>query len=176
MMSVLARLDRFVHLTRLDILTPYGARRQRNLRWLPLIVLAALPASYASLVLSSRGRLTTDWNETIWLTFSAGTLFWLCFAAANLMRLFGPRILPEAGPLDERERMLRMRAGGISYFTVTILAIGGCFYLGFASAWGAWMPGNSQEWIYLGLLLEAYALLLPVLVASWLQPPLDEQD
>ena len=169
-MTLLATLDRFVHVTRLDVLTPYHERRPRNLRWLPLPVLLALPASYAILILGLRGSLSPDWRETMWLTFAAGVVFWLAFAAANLMRLFGPRIVPEAGKLDEREHMLKAHAGSISYFAVTMFAIGGCFYFALAPLLGGWVPRSSQEWVYLGLLLEAYALLLPVLVASWLQP------
>jgi hypothetical protein len=175
-MGILTALDRFVHVTRLDVLTPYGRRRHGNLRWLPLPVLLALPASYALLVLTVRGSLSSDWRDTMWLAFAAGAVFWLSFGAANLMRLFGPRITREAGALDERERMLRARAGSISYFAMTVVAVGGCFYFGLASGPGAWRPASGTEWIYLGLLLEAYAFLLPVLVASWLQPAPDAED
>ena len=53
-MGLLARLDRFVHWTRLDSLTPYGDRQPRNLRWLPLAGLAATAAGYASYVIGAR--------------------------------------------------------------------------------------------------------------------------
>lgn len=175
-MDILAKLDRAVHAARLDILTPYGRRRQRNLRWLPLPVLLALPTSYAILALSMGGALSADWRETLWLSFAAGAVFWLSFGAANLMRLFGPRIVPEAGELDERERTLKVRAGSAAYFFLVVLMIGGCFYFALAPRFGGWMPESSQEWIYLGLLLEAYALLLPIWLASWLQPAPDDED
>ena len=45
-MNLLAALDRAVHATRLDIFTPYGARKSRNLRWLPMLVLLGLPLGY----------------------------------------------------------------------------------------------------------------------------------
>ncbi len=84
--------------------------------------------------------------------------------------------LDEAGPLDERERILKARAGSISYLATTALAIGGCLYFGFAPLFDGRVPATSQEWIHLAFLLEAYALLLPVLVASWLQPAPEEED
>ena len=46
-MGLLARLDRFVHWTRLDIFTAYAGRRPRNLRWLR----AAVPADTRSSIL-----------------------------------------------------------------------------------------------------------------------------
>lgn len=174
---MLGRLDHLVHAARLDILTPYGRREPRNLRWLPLLVLAALPLSYMLMLLPVHaGSLARDWRDAMWLTFAGGVLFWLAFGAANLMRLFGPRVTWEAGSLDERELMLKARAGNISGFLITVLAIGGCFYGGFASVFGTWMPGTVIEWVYLGLLIEAYALLLPILIASWLQPKPDEGE
>jgi hypothetical protein len=38
------------------------------------------------------------------------------------------------------------------------------------------MPRGTHEWVYLGLATQGYAFALPVLVASWLQPPPDEEE
>jgi hypothetical protein len=54
-MTVLDRLDRFVHLTRLDVLTPHGERRRRSFRWFPLAALAAILVGYVLVAASSRG-------------------------------------------------------------------------------------------------------------------------
>ncbi len=176
-MDLLERMDRFVHVTRLDALTPYRERRRRNLRWLPLSVLIAIPISYIAMLLPFHGfGLEGDWRSDMWLSFAAGAVFWLAFGAAHLMRLFGPPIVHEAGQLDEREEMLRARARSASGFAVTVFAVGACFYGGFASAFGTWMPRNIMEWVYLGLAVEAYALILPVWVASWLQPEPEAEE
>lgn len=103
-------------------------------------------------------------------------LFWAAFAAANLVRFFGPRIAPERGPLDEREQMLKAKAGSLSGFALTILAVAGCFYFAFATRAGSWLPTTFFEWLHLGLAIETAALALPVLVASWLQPAPDAED
>ena len=44
------------------------------------------------------------------------------------------------------------------------------------SSRGFWMPASALEWVYLGLIIEAYALTLPVMVASWLQAAPDEDE
>ena len=165
-----ARLDRMVHKAGLDVLTPYGARRRRNLRWLPLTILAALPAGAGLLVASLHGV------ASLALGYAGAGLFWLAFAAAQLVRLFGPRVGWEGAPLDERELILKARAGSIAGAIIAALVAFGCFYGAYAAVFGAWMPASALEWVCLGLIVEAYALTLPVLVASWLQPPPDEEE
>jgi hypothetical protein len=174
-MSLLAALDRFVHATRLDILTPYAGREPRNLRWAPLLALLAAVAGYGLLVIYAF-RPGVDWQATLWRGFAAGALFWVGFGAANLVRLFGPRIAAEQGRLDEREHMLKARAGSVSGHALSLIAILGCFYCAFAPAAGLWRPESSVEWVYSGLLLEAFAFALPVLVASWMQPRLEPDE
>jgi hypothetical protein len=169
------RLDRMVHKAGLDVLTPYGAPRRRNLRWLPLVILLALPAGYG-LLLFSLHRIETAGMRAFWLGLAGSALFFLAFGAAQLIRLFGPRVGWEGGALDERELILKARAGSIAGSIVAALCALGCFYGGYAAVFGAWMPASAVEWVYLGLIIEAYALTLPVLVASWLQPPPDEEE
>ena len=168
---MLAALDRFVHRTGLDLMTPYGQRRSRNLRWLPLAAIAAVVGGYVLLVAPL--RLTGGWR----LSFAGALLFFFGFMAANLIRLFGPRLVPIDGkPLDERELLLKLRAGSVSGAMLTGLAILFCFYGGYASVFGWWMPTATIEWVYLGLALEAFAFALPVLAASWMQPSPDDED
>jgi hypothetical protein len=174
-MTIPEALDRAVHAARLDFMTPHGAPRRRNLRWLPLLILLVMPASYALLVAAADGR-TGPWQQTMWLSFAGSLLFFFAFAAAQLVRLFGPRVGWEGGALDERELMLKARAGSVSGAIIATLAALACFYGGFAAVFGTWMPATVLEWVYLGLMIEAWALALPVLVASWLQPKLDEEE
>jgi hypothetical protein len=168
------KLDRMVHNARLDVLTPYGAPPRRNLRWLPLLILIALPASYLLQVWILRGA--GGPVGRLWIAYAGASLFWLAFAGAQLIRLFGPRVGWEGGPLDERELILKARAGSIAGSILAALCTLGCFYGGYAAVFGAWMPATALEWVYLGLIIEAYALTLPVLVASWLQPPPDDGE
>ena len=171
-MDIPAALDRFVHRARLDVLTPFAVRRSRNLRWLPLLVIIALPAGYALQMGVARGQ----WAS--WQAGFAGTLIFVAgLVAASLLRLFGPRIVPETGQrLDERELLLRARAGHISGAIITLLAALGCFYAASAEVFGTWVPASAIEWVFLGLGVQGYALVLPVLVASWLQPAPDGEE
>jgi hypothetical protein len=171
-MTLLASLDRFVHRTGLDLLTPYRRHRPRNLRFLPLAVLVAIVLGYILMVAPPNTGFG-NWR----LPFAGALLFFFGFLAANLMRLFGPRIVPVDGSaLDERELVLRARAGNISGLIITVLAIIGCFYGGYASVFHLWMPRATIEWVYLGLAIHGFAFALPVLVASWLQPSPDPED
>ena len=172
-MTIPERLDWLVHKTRLDILTPHGAPRRRNLRWLPLLILAVMPIAYGVMIATlSDFRRSGDFA----MPAIAIILFALAFGAALLIRVFGPRVGFESGALDERERMLKARASSIAGTVIAALCALGCFYGGYAAVFGAWMPRTALEWVYLGLMIEAYALALPVWVASWLQPPPDEED
>ena len=171
-MGLLATLDRFVHATRLDIMTPYADRRPRNMRWLPLAVLVAMAAGYVLQIGAIRGA---GWS---WQTgFAGSVLFVLAVIAANLIRLFGPRAAADrSGPLDERELVLNARAGSLSGAILTVMAVLACFYAAFAVTFGTWLPATAIEWVFLGLGVQASAQVLPVLTASWLQPPLDDDE
>jgi hypothetical protein len=170
-MNIPASLDRFVRATRLDFGSLPVARRSRNFRWLPLLSLVALAIGYAMLVAASRGVLR-------WEAGLIGiTIFFLAFAGAGLLRAFGPRLTPGIDqPLDEREMMVRAQAGNISGAILAVLVALGCFYGGYAAVYGTWMPAHAIEWVFLGLGVIAYALILPVLVGSWLQSPPDEEE
>ena len=170
-MTLLSAMDRFVHVTRLDLLAPQGRPRPRNLRWLPLLALATMAAGYAVAVAEFR-----QGSAHLQLGFGGIILFLLGYLAALLVRLFGPRLADAERGLDERELLLRARAGNISFWIVTVLAMGGCFYGGYAAIFGSWMPRAAIEWVYLGLGFQACAMALPVWVASWLQPKPDPED
>jgi hypothetical protein len=172
-MTLLATLDRFVHRTGLDVLTPHADRQPRILRWLPLPFLAGIPAGYA---LFAAG-LEREGRDGLLFSFAGALLFFGCFVVANLIRFFGPRLWVEQGvPLDERERAIRARAGSLSGAVLVWAVIAACFYAGYASAFGGWIPRQPVEWAYLGLGLQAWWLLLPVLIASWLQPRPPAED
>jgi hypothetical protein len=169
--DMLAAMDRFVHAARLDLFAPEGRPRPRNLRWLPLLALAAMVAGYAVMVAEFHPG-----GHSLQLGFGGVILFILGYFCACLVRLFGPRLADAARPLDEREQLVRARAGNISFFIITVLAMLGCFYGGYAAVFGTWMPRAAIEWVYLGLFFQAAAMALPVWVASWLQPKPDPED
>ena len=170
-MTMLERLDRIVHTARLDILTPHAQRRPRNLRWWPLLVIAALVVGYALMAASMHGRLSLRAGV------AGGFLFFVAYAVSLLIRLFGPRLVPEgATGLDEREQMIKARAGSLSGTILCVAAIQFCFWAAYASLFGGWMPKATLEWVYLGLGLQGAAFTLPVLIASWLQPALNDDE
>jgi hypothetical protein len=107
----------------------------------------------------------------------AGTLlFFGAFVASILIAFFGPRVAMAAPGLDEREQMIRSRAAGLSGHIVAILVATGCFYCAVAASLGLWRPAEIVEWVNLGFLVLAYARLLPILIASWLQSDPDPLD
>jgi hypothetical protein len=170
-MSLLTAMDRFVHATGLGLFAPEGRPRPRNLRWLPLLPLAAMAAGYGVMVTEFRPG-----GHSLQLGFAGIILFLFGYLGVYLVRLFGPRLADMALKLDEREREIRAQAGNISFFIVTVLAMLGCFYGGYAAIFGTWMPRAAIEWVYLGLGFQAAAMALPVWVASWLQPKPDPED
>lgn len=174
-MTIPERLDRLVHVARLDVLTRYGGPRRRNLRWLPLLVLVALPVNYGVLVAVANGALGSP-GRMLFNVIAASLLFFAVFLAAQVVRLLGPKVGWDGAPFDERELFLKARAGSISGLVIAILVIAGCFYGAAAAAFRLWMPRTILEWVYLGLVIQAWMLALPVLVASWLQPAPDRDE
>ncbi len=168
-MTLLERMDQFVHVTRLDRLA-FLEPRPRLLRWLPLLAFAAMIGGYA-LVVQAEGHISRG-LLTGFLIFFGGIL------AANFLRMFGPRLTPSTRhALDERERMVKAQAGAVSGAIFATLAIAGCFYMAVADPLGWWRPRVPLDWIYLGWGLQGGFMLLPTLVASWLQsPPADEAE
>jgi len=161
-MSLLQRMDRLVYATRLDRVV-FRTVQPRALRWTPLLVLVALITGY---VLMTK---TVDRPDR---TFFVGLLLFYgaCLAAAFL-RIFGPRFVP--GPhhrLDERETMVKMRAYALSGILLTGLAMLGCFYFAGADVIGLWRPHAPNDWIALGFGIQAVAILLPTMMASWAEP------
>jgi hypothetical protein len=176
-MTLPERLDRMVHASRLDFMTPFGAPRPRNLRWLPALILIALPAGYTLLIWALHHAVpggSPGWPGAVAV---AGLLLYaIALVAAAFVPLFGPRVGSGAQGLDERELMLRARAGNLAGRVITLLATLGCFYCAFATFFGLWAPAGTLEWVNLGMIVSAYAAVLPVLIASWLQPAPDAED
>ena len=161
-MTLLQKMDRLVYVTRLDRLV-FMKFQPRTLRWTPLFVIAALVAGYTMMAKTSG---SPDRNFLIgWL------LFYGAYLAAFFFRAFGPRFMSTAlHPLDERELMVKSRALAISGLLLVCFAMLGCFYMATASLPGLWHPHTPPDWINLGLGLQAGGILLPTLVASWLEP------
>ncbi len=107
-------------------------------------------------------------------TFLSGwALFYGAYLVAAFIRAFGPRFMATAlHPLDERELMVKNRAYAISGILLVGFAMLGCFYMAGASVGelGLWHPRNPNDWIALGFGVQAAAMLLPTMIASWMQP------
>jgi hypothetical protein len=161
-MTLLEKMDRFVHVTRLDRILSMEVP-PRTLRWTPVFVIAALAAGYVMMTKTPSAAVREFWIGLL--------LFWGAFFAAHILRAFGPR-LTEAGraALDERELMVKARAYATSGLVLATLAIVGCFYMSGAGALGLWHPRVPFDWINLGFGIQAGAMLMPTWVASWLEP------
>jgi len=154
-----AFLDRFVFET-----------RPRPLRWWPLLALAALVAGYALII-------RFDGTHSPWRLLAGILLFIGGSIAATFMRLLGPRMAAAGSHrLDERELLVKARASALSGTFLSGIAMAGCFYMGLAEWFGLWRPATMLAWIYLGLALQSFAIVLPTLIASWLQPRPDADE
>jgi hypothetical protein len=162
-MSLLGKMDRLVYATRLDRIV-FMKFQPRTLRWTPLFVIAAMAVGY---VVMAKSASSPDRHYLVgWLVFYGAYL------AAAFLRVFGPRFAASAlNPLDERELMVKARAYAMSGAVLAGFAMLGCFYMGSAEALGFWHPHGPLDWINLGFGLQAGGMLLPTLIASWLQPP-----
>jgi hypothetical protein len=179
-------MDRFVKRTGLYKMAMIERPEPRNLRWLPLIILCAVPAGYALLLFGGVPSAASFFPEAgltarLWAGGLGMLLFFGAYGAANYIRFFGPRIMPSYAPdakgaLDERDLFIRARAHAASGSVISLLAILGCFWFGIASLLGGWLPGSAAEWILLGMALQTWVLTLPVLVASWVQPRLEPDE
>lgn len=151
-------------------------REPRPTRWLPLVILIALPVGYAMMF---EGPVQADKYHGLILVGLGIVTFTGALALSAYARLVGPRLQGSTdNPLDERERMLRDRAGNIAGHFFSFLSMFGCMYFGFAYDdlpkaifhVQLWHPRSIPEWTNLGLLLQGYFFILPGFIASWLLP------
>lgn len=161
-MTVLGRMDRLVYATGIDRII-FMKMQPRSFRWTPLLVIAALVVGYA-LMENPQGPVRPRF-------FVGWMLFYGAFVSAVLLRVYGPRFRPSfAHPLDERELMVRARAYALSGILLASFAMLGCFYMAWAALLGLWQPRQPNDWVCLGFGIQAGGLLLPTLIASWMQP------
>ena len=168
-MTLLEKMDRAVYATGIDRII-FMKFKPRTLRWSPLLVIAALIAGY---VLMAQHPSALD--SGLWIGW---LLFYGAFVAAAFLRVFGPRFTATVNsPLDERELMVKARAHALSGIVLTTLAMLGCFYMATTGLPGLWHP-QGYDWVNLGFGLQAAGILLPTLIASWMQPrPIaDDED
>ena len=173
-MTILGKMDQLVYATRIDRVL-FRQIQPRTLRWTPLFVLATLIAGY---VLMAR-TLDVAGRPPLTRSFFLGLLlFYGAYMASAFLRIFGPRFVPTARhPLDEREMAVKMRAYALSGILLTGVAMLGCFYVAAAGVLGLWAPHKPNAWIAMGFGLQAAAMLVPTLIASWLEPrPTRDQD
>jgi hypothetical protein len=169
-MTLLKKMDDLVYATGIDKIL-FRKVQPRSLRWIPLLVLAALIVGYvlmAEIVLKPTASFFMGW-----------LLFYGAYLAAAFLRVFGPRFVATANhPLDERELAVKARAYATSGIVITTLAMLGCCYMAGAEPLGWWHPHMPNDWISLALGTQAVAMLLPTWIASWLQPPplADQED
>lgn len=166
-MTLFERIDLFCRRAVLDPLN-----RPRVLRWPPFLALAAIVGSYILLV-SAEGHFA-PWRLAQGIALYVGGS-----VAAALMRQMGPRLSPTQGrPLDERELTIQARASAWSGRTLSVSAMVGCFYMAYADWFHLWRPSTPLDWVFLGFILQSCSLLLPTLIASWIQPrpAADDED
>ena len=169
-MTLLEKMDRAVYATGIDRII-FRKIKPRTLRWTPLAVFAALGTGYALLAGAALSP-----NRTY---FIGCALFYGGFMVAAFLRVFGPRFVGTVHhPLDERELTVKARAHAISGMVLATFAMLGCFYMAAASLPGFWQPRTPLHWMNLGFGIQATGMLLPTLIASWMQPrPLaDDED
>jgi hypothetical protein len=169
-MTLLEKMDRAVYWTGIDKIV-FMKTRPRTLRWSPLIALVAMIVGYVLLAQPIRPPFR--------LFMIGMALFYAGYLGAFILRIFGPRMVPTTSePLDERELMIKARASALSGIVLTALAMAGCFYMALADPLGFWRPHDPNQWVALAFALQACFMLLPTLIASWLQPraPTDEED
>jgi len=169
-MTLLEKMDRAVYWTGIDKIL-FRKIKPRTLRWSPVIALVAIVAGYVMLAQPIRPPFK--------LFMIGMALFYGGYLGAFILRIFGPRMVPTTSqPLDEREMMVKARASALSGIILTALAMGGCFYMALAEPLGTWRPHDPNQWVALAFALQACFMLLPTLIASWLQPraPVDDED
>jgi hypothetical protein len=167
-MSLLRKMDRLVYATGLDRII-FMKVEPRTFRWTPLLVIAALIVGYVEM--AQRATLPGFRFLIGW------TLFYGAYLIAAFLRLLGPRFSTASRPLDEREAMVKARAYAMSGIVLTGCAMLGCFYMPAAGFLNLWRPHTPNDWIGMGLGIQAAAMLLPTMIASWLEPrPVDRDD
>jgi hypothetical protein len=169
-MTLLEKMDRLVYASGIDRIV-FMKTRPRALRWMPLLMIAALIVGYVLMVQPILPPFTR-------LIAGAG-LFYGAYLGAFVLRIFGPRFIPTIDrPLDERELMIKARASAMSGLILTALAMGGCFYMAIAEPLGGWRPHDPNQWVALAFGLQACFMLLPTLIASWMlpRPVADDED
>jgi hypothetical protein len=166
-MTLLERMDNFCRWAFLDRVS---RPRPRPFRWLPVFALIAIIGGYALIEGYER-------THSLWRLLAGLGFFFGGNLAAVLLRMIGPRLANYGGiPLDERELLIKARANAVSGMTLSVTAMAGCFYMGFATFFPLWRPLTMLDWIYLGLTLQNIAIVLPTLIASWLQPRPDADE
>jgi hypothetical protein len=169
-MTLLERMDRAVYATGIDRII-FMKTKPRTLRWTPLVVITAMVVGYVLMAQPVRPPFTR-------VMVGAG-LFYGGYLGAFILRIFGPRMVPTTSqPLDERELMVKARASAVSGIVLTALAMAGCFYMALAEPLRMWRPHDPNQWVALAFALQACFMLLPTLIASWLQPraPADDEE
>jgi hypothetical protein len=165
------RADALVRAMGLGKLAEPRTREPHVLRWWPLLVLAATAGGYALIVLFDR----SGFDRPLAM-LSGYAMVYGGFSAAIWLRIFGPRMISTIdSPLDEREQLIKFRAHHLSGKVLVGLAFLGCYYFALAQPFALWMP-RTNEWIALAFLIQTWAITLPILIASWLQPRLDADD
>lgn len=169
-MDMLTRLDRFVHVTRLDSFTSYGRRPSYTFRWLPLVAFALLGGGYALMVMGTGSDLSP---RTV--AIGGGLLVTGMMMSVILIGL-GPRFRNMGVPVDERDREIESRAGDLGGRLFGFAVMLACFYFTVATMAGSWMPERPTDWSTLGIILMIAPWLLRIWIASWMQPRLEEED
>ena len=137
-----------------------SSRRPRHLRWLPILPLLLALLGFVTQVSGRNGE---------FLSYTA------CTFTLILMGLGPLREATRREPLDEREKLLRMRAMLVGANSVVFLAIAGTYAFAYSEELGIWKPATWCDWAVISFTLLTIYGTVPILHASWTTRPLDEQ-
>ena len=168
-MDMLTRLDRFVHVTRLDFLTAQGRRPSYSFRWWPLVALAMLAGGYALMVMALR------YDAPFRAGVAGAGLLVTGMVIAVFLLILGPRFRDMGVSVDERDREIESRSGDLAGRILELSVMLACFSFAVALWLGGWVPEQPIEWSTLGIVLMSAPRLLRILIASRMQPRLDDE-
>ena len=143
---------------------------ERNLYWIAILPVVLVPLGEA---LSS----AFDDGSHSGLVWTGAALVLLGIAALSVaVRSRYHRLsVADEGTLDERELVLRYRAGATAFRAYWLVTILGCAYLYYAPRLGGPIP-SGRGWVWIMFTLGSLGFLLPIIILEWSSDPLAPEE